>query len=250
MSPIQPLSRRERYVALAIAALAALWLFMPAVAQPDEYHRFADARAWLGVPNAANVLSNLAFVAVGLLGLIRLGPGHRPLMPAVRLGLGVFFLGLFLTGFGSGYYHWRPTNATLIWDRLPMTIVFAGLFGAGLAERVSARSGLIVLLLMLVVGLASVLYWEVTADLSLYAVVQFGGMAAILLLLSIPKRGQDPFPWWTLIAWYGVAKLLEAGDVFVWNATREAVAGHMLKHVAAALGGLAIANALRRPARP
>ena len=38
----------------------------------------------------------------------------------------MFFLGLFLTGFGSGYYHWEPTNDTLVLDRLPMTILFAG----------------------------------------------------------------------------------------------------------------------------
>jgi hypothetical protein len=130
-----------------------------------------------------------------------------------------------------------------------MTVVFAGVFGAMLAERISGRSGFAVLLLMLVVGPASVLYWHATGDLSLYAVIQFGGMAAILLLLTLTltPRGRDPFPWWALIAWYGVAKIAEFGDVYVWNATRELFAGHMLKHLAAAAGGLAIANALRAP---
>jgi len=94
----------------------------------------------------------------------------------------------------------------------------------------------------------SVLYWKVTGDVSLYAVIQFGGMAALLLLLSLTGRGHDSFPWWALLAWYGAAKIAEAGDVFVWNATREVFAGHALKHLAAAAGGLAIANALRRPA--
>ena len=49
-----------------------------------------------------------------------------------------------------------------------MTIVFAGVSGALLAERVSERCGLAVLLLALVVGPASVFYWKITADLSLY----------------------------------------------------------------------------------
>jgi hypothetical protein len=236
------------YVAFTLLAAVAIWVFTPAVAQPSEYFRFADQRPWLGIPNAADVLSNLAFVAVGMLGLYRLQQGRRALDPVVRLSLNVFFLGLFLTGFGSAYFHWNPTNETLVGDRLPMTIVFAGVFGAMLAERVSARSGLAVLVLMLVVGPASVLYWKATGDLSLYAVIQFGGMAAILLLLSLTPRGHDPFPWWALIAWYGFAKIMEFGDVFVWNATRELFAGHMLKHLTAALGGLAIANALRRPA--
>jgi hypothetical protein len=200
------------------------------------------------MPNAADVLSNLGFVAVGLFGIYRVQQGLRPLAPAVRISLNIFFLGLFLTGFGSAYYHRNPTNETLVADRLPMTVVFAGVFGAILAERISGRSGLAVLLLMLVIGPASVFYWQSTGDLSLYALVQFGGMAAILLLLSLMSRGHDPFPWWALIAWYGVAKIVEFGDVFVWNATREMFAGHLLKHLAAAMGGLAIANALRRSA--
>ncbi len=78
--------------------------------------------------------------------------------------------------------------------------------------------------------------------------LQFGGIAAILLLLSLTRGGRDALPWWALLAWYGAAKIAEAGDVFVWNATREVFAGHGLKHLAAAAGGLAIANALRRPA--
>ena len=241
-------TRKELYVALTLLAAAALWLFTPAVAQPADYFPFADQRPLLGIPNAADVLSNLAFVVVGLLGLNRLQRGMGPPEPVARLSLYTFFIGLFLTGFGSAYFHWNPTNETLVADRLPMTAAFAGVFGALLAERISTRSGLAVLLLMLVVGPASVFYWKATGDLSLYAVVQFGGMAAILLLLSLTPRGHDPFPWWALIAWYGFAKLVEFGDVFVWNATRELFAGHMLKHLTAAIGGLAIANALRRPA--
>ena len=38
-------------------AAAAGFLFVPAIPQDPAYHAFADARAWLGMPNAANVLS-------------------------------------------------------------------------------------------------------------------------------------------------------------------------------------------------
>ena len=187
--PYLALTRGEVWVATGLLVLTLLWLFMPAVAQPAGYHHFADTHSWLGIPNAADVLSNLAFVAVGLLGLGRLVQGSCPLPQAVRVSLYVFFLGFFLTGFGSGYYHWNPTNESLVGDRLPMTIAFAGVFGALLAERVTARCGLAVLLLALVVGPASVFYWKATADLSMYVVVQFGGMAAILLVLSLTREG-------------------------------------------------------------
>jgi len=238
------IARDEMYVGAVLLLCALAWFFMPVIRQPAEYHQFADSRALLGIPNAADVLSNLAFVFVGLLGLARLQRGTRPLTQAVRISMTIFFVGLFLTGFGSAYYHWNPTDLTLAADRLPMTVAFAGVFGGVLAERVSERSGLVVALLMLVVGPASVFYWMLTGDLSLYAVVQFGGMAALLLLLSLTRKGRDPFPWWALIAWYAVAKIAEAGDTIVWNATRELFAGHVIKHLAAAMGGLAIANAL------
>lgn len=244
------IARDEMYVGGVLLFCALAWLFMPVIRQPAEYHQFADSRALLGIPNAADVLSNLGFVFVGLLGLARLQQSHRPLPRAVRISLYIFFGGLLLTGFGSAYYHWNPTDVTLAADRLPMTVAFAGVFGAVLAERVSDRSGLVVALLMLVVGPASVFYWMRTGDLSMYAVVQFGGMAALLVLLSVTTKGRDPFPWWALIAWYAVAKMAEAGDTVIWNATRELFAGHALKHLAAALGGLAIANALRPTTQP
>ena len=250
MSRHGPLTRSEINVGLALLAGAAIWLFMPAIGQQQSYHQFADSRAWRGIPNAADVLSNLAFVAVGLLGFYRVQQGQRVLPQVVRISLSVFFLALFITGFGSAYYHWNPNDETLVADRLPMTVAFAGVFGAILAERVSARSGIVVLLLMLVVGPASVFFWRATGDLSLYVVVQFGGMAGILLLLSLTKAGHDPFPWWALLAWYAVSKLVESGDLLIWNASREMFAGHALKHLAAAMGGLAIANALRRRPSP
>ncbi len=78
---------------------------------------------------------------VGLYGFFQLQRGRRRLGPAVRASLHVFFAGLVLTALGSAYYHLDPTNATLVLDRLPMTIAFAGVFGAVVAERVSTRGG-------------------------------------------------------------------------------------------------------------
>ena len=54
----------------------------PAAARPDcamgPYHAFADQRGWLGIPHAADVLSNLFFA---LIGAWALGKARRATMP-------------------------------------------------------------------------------------------------------------------------------------------------------------------------
>ena len=244
---ITQLTRHERWVGLMLLAMAGAWL-LPAMQQPAEYHDFADRRTFLGIANAGDVLSNVAFALAGLYGFFQLQRRRRLLGPAVRASLHVFFAGLILTALGSAYYHLDPTNPTLVLDRLPMTIAFAGVFGAVVAERVSTRGGFAALAVMLAIGLASVFYWKHTDNLTPYAVVQFGGMAGVIALLVATPRGAEALPWWGLIAWYALSKVVEAGDSVIWHASSAVVAGHFLKHLAAAIGGVVIAHALRRPA--
>ena len=40
----------------------------------------------------------------------------------------IFFVGVALVSAGSAYYHWSPSNPTLVWDRLPMTLGFMAFF--------------------------------------------------------------------------------------------------------------------------
>ncbi len=244
---VPPLTRHERWVALMLLAMVGAWL-LPAIQQPTEYHDFADQRSWFGIANASDVLSNLAFALAGLYGLIQLRRGRRWLGPAVRASLFVFFVGLILTAAGSAYYHLHPTNATLVLDRLPMTLAFAGVFGAVAGERVSARSGFASLAAMLAIGLASVLYWKYTDNLGPYAAVQFGGIAGLIAILATTQRGKEALPWWALILWYALSKLVETGDEAIWHASHALVAGHLIKHLAAAMAGVAVAHALGRPA--
>src|SRR5581483_1787266 len=86
-------------VAMA-ASLAALAL-LPPIPQPQDYHQFADQRTLFGIPNFWNVISNLPFVAIGAAGLWRCRDD---------LAGTVIFAGIFLTGFGSSYYHWNPSD--------------------------------------------------------------------------------------------------------------------------------------------
>lgn len=52
---------------LATIAAAAM---SPPIPQSPAYHLFADTRSLLGIPNCLNVVSNLPFAIVGVLGLM------------------------------------------------------------------------------------------------------------------------------------------------------------------------------------
>ena len=226
---------------VALAMLLALALSSP-LAQPREYHRFADATSRFGISNALNVLSNLAFLVVGVLGIWSLaGRDVLFIEPAERLPYLVLFFGVALTCFGSGYYHLAPDNDRLVWDRLPMTIGFSALFAAILGERVNLRAALRALPLFMLAGLGSVFYWIWTehagrGDLRPYIFVQFFPLIAIPLLVALfpPRytRGADIVP---VIGFYLVAKIFEIFDAPIFAATRHTLSGHSLKHLAAAV---------------
>ncbi|MDP2562567.1 hypothetical protein [Psychrobium sp. 1_MG-2023] len=109
---------------------------MPPISQNMSYHHFADTASLWGIPNIGNVLSNIPFLFVGLYGLAYTFK-HKQNLGVFYWGGLTFSVGVTLIAFGSGYYHWAPNNATLVWDRLPMTIGFMGLYGALCDDSVS-----------------------------------------------------------------------------------------------------------------
>jgi hypothetical protein len=231
----------------AIIALVTLAVLLPPVAQNAKYHLFADQRSWLGVPRAADVLSNVAFVAVGLFGAVTLrSPRRLPLRNATAASLWCVATGFVLTGIGSVWYHLQPNDATLVWDRLPMTLVLAGVMSAAIAERVGENVAIVALAVLIVAGVVSVMYWRSSGNLTPYAVLQFGGIAALLALLVLTRSSGDPFAWWWIVGWYCLAKVAELADQNVWQATSGIVAGHTIKHLAAAAAGAAMFSPLRR----
>src|ERR1700689_1276050 len=137
--------------AVVIAVIAVL---LPPIPQPMSYHQFADQRAWLGIPNFGDVVSNLPFAIAGIWGLIFLRPSaqNRFADPRERWIYRLMFAGLLLTAFGSAYYHLDPRNARLVWDRLPIMIVFMALVDAVIAERVSVNVSLWLLPALLAIG--------------------------------------------------------------------------------------------------
>lgn len=224
---------------LALIAICGA-LLAPRIAQDPAYHQFADQRMLAGIPHFWNVLSNLPFLAVGLYGI---WAWRRTVWthPSDRWPWLVVALSGFAIGEGSGYYHWAPSNETLYWDRLPMTLGFMGVFCAVIGERVSVWAGRMTLIPFLIVGVLSVEWWRRSelageGDLRLYALVQFYPMLAIPLALWLyPPRYTESRRVWHMILWYLAAKILEAGDSTLYMATHGWMSGHALKHVAAAM---------------
>jgi hypothetical protein len=210
-------------------------LFVKPIPQDLSYHGFIDGNNVFGVPNFWNVMSNLPFLMVGVLGLIKLN--QLKIINEIRLAYWILFFGVAMVAFGSGYYHWNPNNATLVWDRLPMTIAFMSLFPIIISEFVSIKLGKILLFPLLIVGMASVGYWLWFDDLRFYALVQFLPIVLIpiILLMYGSKFTKVSGYWWLLFA-YVVAKIFEYFDGQIFNLLEGLMSGHAIKHVIAAVG--------------
>jgi hypothetical protein len=228
------------FVAVAVAIIA---LLLPPIPQPLSYHNFADHRAWLGIPNFGDVASNLPFAIVGLWGLLVLfTPGKTKFLdPRERWLYVVMFSALILTALGSAYYHLAPDNGRLVWDRIPIMIVFMALLAAVIAERVSVNAGLALFPVLEALGVASVLYWRSSelrghGDLRCYAAVQVYAILIVLLALLLPPQYTRGSDFAVVVGFYALAKILEEGDRQVF-AVGHLVSGHTLKHVAAAAAG-------------
>lgn len=234
-------TRLKIILALAVVVIGGVVSLDP-IAQNPAYHSFADRRTILDVPNLFNVLSNLPFVIVGTIGLIRVALGRTDCGSAELKGAHTaFFAGVLLTGFGSAYYHYHPDNATLLWDRLPMTVALTAFFIVVVGEYLSLRLARKMLAPLLLLGIASAVYWHITelhgnGDLRPYALVQFLPLVLIPLILWFydSEFNKDRY-YWGVIGSYAAAKLAEFFDVGIYRHL-ELFSGHTLKHLLAALG--------------
>lgn len=224
---------------LLIAAIA------PPIPQPLEYHQFADQRRYFGIPNFLNVISNGAFLLVGTAGLVFLLRSSEPhaaksfAQPSERWPYLILFLNVAMVSIGSAYYHLAPGNERLMWDRLPIAIGIMALLAAVLSERVSPRTGLRLLPVLIATGVASVMHWHWSeqhgvGNLNFYIVVQFYSLLVIVLLgvyfRSRYTRGGDIY---VALAFYGAAKVAEIADREIYD-LGQVISGHTAKHLLAA----------------
>ena len=224
---------------ITLVALIGIFFIKP-ISQDLGYHNFIDNKEMLGIPHFWNVLSNVPFLIVGVLGLMQ----FKRLNIIAEMGVAywLLFFGIALVAFGSGYYHLNPDNHTLVWDRLPMTIAFMSLFAIIISEFINVRLGSILLFPLVLIGIASVFYWQWTeangvGDLRFYALVQFLPILLIpIMLLMYRSKYSHISGYWWLLLFYVAAKALEYYDSQVFELLGALISGHSIKHVAAALG--------------
>jgi len=228
---------------VVLVLYALLRLAFGPLPQDPAYHLFADTRTCLGlIPRAGDVLTNVAILAAGVFGLTL-----RPRMPLAtdeRAAANVLVAGAILTAFGSAYYHWAPSNARLVWDRLPMMLVLMPLLVLVMADRVQPLFARYALWPFTAFAAASVIFWGVSeamgqGDVRLYFMVRIGAVVAIAFLLILRRPRHTGTSWLVaaLLAQIGFA-VFEWFDHEVFRLTGGLVSGHNVKHV---MAGLALA---------
>jgi len=227
---------------MAVILLSSIPVFLvEPFGQRLSYHLFADQRAYLNIPNFMDVVSNISFLIFGGIGLVHCFINDE------KWSWKIFFTGIALVSFGSAYYHFAPTNSTLFWDRLPMTIAFMAMFTAMIGEYINSQLEKPFLIIFLIVGVFSVIYWALYDDLRFYYWVQLAPMVTLLILLTFFKSHYTHtyFLVFSFIC-YLLAKVVESNDRLFFDLTGNMISGHSLKHLLAALVPLWVLMMLKK----
>ena len=226
---------------LAISFLSVIAIILlPPIAQDLNYHQFADQRTLLGIPNFFNVISNVPYLIAGLAGcFLILKQSTLSIVSSIKNSYTLFFVSVSLVCIGSSYYHLTPSNHTLIWDRLPMTLAFMSFITVIIGEYIHEKTARALFVPLLITGIFSALYWYWSetinqGDLRLYILIQFLPIIIIPIILRIytPKFTHNNY-FWLIIACYALAKLFEITDQLVFD-TIKILSGHSIKHLISA----------------
>ena len=243
-------------LALATIGLMVTFTFIARIPQWSSYHQFADTRKIGGIPNFFNVISNVLFILVAMLGFHSLKKQwqNKKLSGKESVVFLVLLIGVFLTGVGSAYYHLLPDNNRLVWDRLPMTIVFMSLLSLTIMEKINFKLGFWLLIPLVGLGIFSVLYWYFTelsgyGDLRLYGLVQFYSIFLILIIVLLFPKSYPPLTTYIwMLCFYGIAKMFEDLDMAIFK-LGHIISGHTLKHIFSAVAIYAVVIILNKKPR-
>ncbi|KAJ4765976.1 Alkaline phytoceramidase (APHC) [Rhynchospora pubera] len=235
---LRHLLRRENRFRLALSAalfFVVLLLVTPRVPHSPSLHLFADMRTLLaGVPNTLNVLTTYPLLLFGVPGLVLciFGGWFGISLRGEAVVWAFYFAGNAIAGFGSAYYHLKPDDDRIVWDRLPMMISSFSLLSLLVIERVNERLGLSCLFSFLTLAFVSIACERVFDDLRLCMLLHLLPCIAIptMVYLLPPKYTFSRF-WFLATGFYLLARFEGLADRKVYNANGYFISGHSLEHL-------------------
>lgn len=222
----------------SLFGIAMLLQYMGLLHTPSHYHDFADNRAFLSINNTLDVLSNLPFLFVGLWGALYLKQYNNN-----NINSWFIVIGSMLVCFGSGFYHLAPDNYRLLWDRLPISLVFSGIFMyAVYSLKLTTIPEKTLSITYAMFSICTVFLWyagEVNGAswLGPYVFLQFGGIILLLYMAYVAyKRGNKNLTKAIVITMlcYVAAKVCETFDPVILMHTSSIISGHTIKHILSA----------------
>ncbi len=236
------INSKKLYLIYFIITMSIVAMFnISPIPQDPSYHNFADQRQILGISNFWNVVSNLPFIIISYIAVIsllkkRIFKFSTPLFLCYL----IFYLAIGAVGLGSAYYHLNPSNSTLFWDRLPMTVGFMAFIAIITGEFISEKAALQLLFPLIFIGVTSIIFWHLTeqaghGDLRFYGFVQFVPIIVIpMILIMYNSRFTLSRFFWAILATYLMAKIFEIFDLPIYYMI--GLSGHTIKHFFAAIG--------------
>ena len=192
---------------------------------PKSYHNFVDKRKFMGVNNTMNVLSNLFFLYPAIYLLMKQNNDKTKFLALIIFGLAIT----------SAYYHLKPNNHTIFMDM----IFVISLNTLVLSYFVDENLGY----LMGILGISSVVLWNVTNDIRPYTLLQIG-----ILIFCCFKLYETPAKDYILpVIGVGISvRLVEMFDSQIYKLTNKLISGHTLKHILATLQIYIVIQALEK----
>ncbi|KAF6140061.1 hypothetical protein GIB67_001802 [Kingdonia uniflora] len=229
-----PRINKTRLWAGGILCFIFLMFASPKIPHSPKHHVFADMRNFLGVPNTLNVISNFPFLIVGILGLVICLQGG---LFAISFhgevwGWAFFYIGLTAAAFGSAYYHLKPDDNRIMWDRLPMMVAYASILSVFIVERVGQKFGVLCLFLLLSFALVIIAYERIFDDLRLCLMFQLIPLVAIpVLAFMFPPKYTHSKYWLWAAGVYLFAKFEAVADRKIYGINHYIISGHSLEHL-------------------
>lgn len=219
------------FAAMALALLTGLLAWGP-VPLEAAAHVYADRRAWLGLPNAANVLASLPLVLAALWGLN--ATRACPWASEVRHAWLGFHACALAAGLFAALYHWHPAAGAYLWANGFASGAFAMLTAGMLAERADPRFGRPAALATVAAAVIVASAWVAWTGIDDLRPFLFIDLLPVLLIpagaLSLPGVYTRSTDWTAMLALYAGAKLADIADAEMLRATGW-LSGHALMHL-------------------